>query len=254
MGTANYDEIARVYDQSRCSEAPHLEWWYAWMIEAAQLGPGKRLVDLGCGTGRLTVPLVRRCGCEAVGLDSSAEMLAKAQSREAPAGLTWIQGDMTNTGLEPESFDCALMSLVLHFIEDYVGAFREVYRLLRPGGVLLIRQPTTDEAGENAVHRFFPGALTIDRKRTPFRAELTWWLEQAGFVDIETELRVQIGYPQVDRLLTELRLRVPRALRMMSDEAFAAGLKRAEAYLAEHPEDETLRQDKITLVVARRPR
>ena len=79
----DYSEIAPLYDQARPADSPHLEWWFGKLAEAGALGPGRRLVDLGCGTGRWTIPLAERTGCEAVGIDRSPEMLARAREKDA---------------------------------------------------------------------------------------------------------------------------------------------------------------------------
>ena len=63
----------------------------------------------------------------------------------------------------------------------------------------------------------------------------------------------QTSYPSNERMLAELRLRVCSVLRVISDEAFEAGLRRVEDYVQENPEDESLRQDLFTLFSARRP-
>ena len=253
-GRADYSEIAGVYDAARPSDSPHLEWWFEKIAEAGQLGPGKRLIDLGCGTGRWTIPLAERTGCEVVGVDNSSEMLAKAREKDADGRVTWIEGDVEYLDVvERESFDCAFMSLMMHHVYDHLTTFRGVYRILRFGGVFLIRQGTLEQILNDAAHRFFPETVSIDLARTPLRCQIEGWLRRAGFEEVRAELVRQTSYPSNERLLTELRLRVCSALRMISDEAFELGLRRAEEYMREHPEDESLRQDLFTLFSARRP-
>jgi len=250
---ADYSEISDVYDKARPGDSPHLEWWFEKIAQAGRLGPGRRLIDLGCGTGRWTLPLVERTGCAAVGLDSSAAMLQKAKEKDPNNRVAWVLGDVEHLQVEPESFDCAFMSLMMHHLNDHLAAFSGVFRALRPGGIFLIRQGTLEQILDDVFHRFFPEALTIDRKRTPLRAEIEMWLGQAGFQDITVEEVKQTSYRSGERLLEELRLRVASVLRLMSDEAYQAGLQRAEEYIRRHPDDLRIRQDLFTLFSARKP-
>jgi ubiquinone/menaquinone biosynthesis C-methylase UbiE len=251
---ADYSEIASVYDRARPSDSPHLEWWFEKIAEAGQLGPGKRLIDLGCGTGRWTIPLAERTGCEAVGVDNSPGMLAKAREKDSDGRVTWLEADVEYLDtVERESFDCALMSLIMHHVHDHLTTFRGVYRILRLGGVVLVRQGTLEQILNDVSHRFFPETVSIDLARTPLRSQVEGWLGRAGFEDVQAELVKQTSYPSNDRLLSALRLRVCSALRMISDEAFEAGLRRVEEYVEEHPDDESIRQDLFTLFSARKP-
>ena len=255
---ADYSEIAQVYDRARTGNAPHLEWWFQRIAEVGELGPGKRLIDLGCGTGRWTVPLTERTGCEAVGLDRSPEMLKKARAKDVHGLVTWLVGDVERLGLQPETFDCAFMCLMMHHVDDHLGTFQGVLRLLRPGGIFLIRQGTLEQIMDDPWHRFFPEAITIDRKRTPFRAEIEMWMREAGFEQVETEEVKQFTYRDLadlnERMLGEVRLRVASVLRLISDEAFQPGLQRIEAYVREHPDDMWLRETLFALFSARRAR
>lgn len=251
---ADYSEIAAVYDQARPSDSPHLQWWLERIAQRGRLAPGRRLVDLGCGTGRWTIPLAERTGCEAVGVDKSAGMLARAREKDQAGRVTWLEGDVEYLDVvERESFDCALMSLMMHHIDDHLTTFRGVYRILRLGGIFLIRQGTLEQILNDVTHRFFPETVSIDLARTPLRPQIEEWLRTAGFEDVEVERVKQTTYPSNDRLLKELRLRVCSVLRLISDDAFEAGLRRFEDYLCEHPDDESLRQDLFTLFSARKP-
>lgn len=251
---ADYSEIAEVYDRVRPGDSPHLEWWFGRIAELGQLGPGKRLIDLGCGTGRWTIPLAERTGCEAVGVDSSPEMLAKAREKDRNGRVTWVEGDVEYLDMiERESCDCALMSLMMHQVYDHLTTLRGVYRILRFGGVLLIRQGTLEQILNDVAHRFFPETVGVDLARTPLRRQIEGWLEKVGFAGIEAELVKQTSYPSNEALLEELQLRVCSVLRMIGEEAFEAGLRRVEDYVRENPDDEWLRQDLMTLFSARKP-
>ncbi len=273
---ADYSKIAEVYDEVRRSDLPHVVWWITKIAMEGKLGPGRRLIDLGCGTGRWTIPLAERTGCEAVGLDSSAAMLEKARAKDPGNLVKWVEGDCeklsvgqdlqvlpdrlatgTKAGdeapaLRDDSFDCALMSLMMHHLEDHLGTFRGVFRILRPGGVFLIRQGTLEDILRDPMHRFFPEVVTIDRKRTPFRSEIEWWLGEAGFEQVQVETLKQHSYSSNMRLLEEVEKRVCSALRMIDDEAFAAGLDRLKAYLRRPADDATIRDAFFTLFTARK--
>jgi ubiquinone/menaquinone biosynthesis C-methylase UbiE len=251
---ADYSEISEVYDQARTSCSPHLQWWFQRIAELAQLAPGRRLIDLGCGTGRWTIPLAERTGCEAVGLDNSPEMLEKARQKDTANRVTWLVGDVEHLEPHLQSFDCAFLCLMLHHLDDHVATFRGIREILRPGGLLLVRQGTLEQIMNDRTHRFFPEALTIDRKRTPLRAEVEHWLREAGFDNITSEEVTQTTYQTNERLLTEIGLRVCSVLRLLPEEAFERGLKRLEQHLAAHPDEPSLKQDLFTLFSARRPR
>jgi ubiquinone/menaquinone biosynthesis C-methylase UbiE len=251
-GKADYNEIAQVYDQARRPDMPHLEWWFARLAQAGELRQGKRLIDLGCGTGRWTIRLAERTGCEAVGLDKSEGMLEKARPKDTAGRVQWMLGDVEALELESEGFDCALMSLMMHHVADHLAAFRGVHRVLRPGGVFLIRQGTLEQILNDPMHRFFPETIGVDLARTPMRREIERWLKEAGFAEVSAELVKQMPYTCAEEAMQEFRLRVMSSLQMISDEAYYAGLNRAEEYAREHPDDEWLRSSLLTLFVARK--
>ncbi|WP_419181137.1 class I SAM-dependent methyltransferase [Haloarcula litorea] len=94
--------------------------------------PVDRLVDLGGGPGRAS----RRLGVpETIVLDAAPGMLARARKHELAA----VAGDAARLPLATDSVDAVLVVDALHHIRDLDGILREVERVLRPGGVLVVR-------------------------------------------------------------------------------------------------------------------
>jgi SAM-dependent methyltransferase len=102
---------------------------------------GKRVLDLGCGSGENTVPLLMR-GAEVIAIDISPEMIAAAGKRLATAGLHAVLqvGSAYDTGLEAESFDMVFCVSLLHHL-DIAAARQEIQRVLAPGGHLIVKEP-----------------------------------------------------------------------------------------------------------------
>mgnify|MGYP000288939529 CR=1 FL=1 len=100
---------------------------------------GRLLLEVGCGTGNITLALARR-GARVVGLDASRPMLAAARrrEREAPGVAGWLQGRAESLPFPAHTFDGVLSALALDFMADRLGAVREMVRVLRPGGFLAV--------------------------------------------------------------------------------------------------------------------
>jgi SAM-dependent methyltransferase len=136
-----YESIAAYYDSEHDAFADDVEW-YLHLAEVA----GPRVLELGCGSGRLLAPLAA-AGNRVVGVDSSAAMLKRAHARmlsDIQRGqVTLVQGDMQNMAdISPGSFDLVIIPLngLLH-VDDPDGQRRvlgEAARLLRPGGLLAV--------------------------------------------------------------------------------------------------------------------
>ena len=111
------------------------------LVEQAQIRPGHRVLDLGCGTATLTV-LIKRLhpGAEVVGLDGDQEILEIARAKVARAGLDIAleQGMAFALPYPVSSFDRVLSSMVFHHLarENKARTLQEVFRVLRPGGEL----------------------------------------------------------------------------------------------------------------------
>src|SRR5918995_2609183 len=155
----------------------------------ASLKPGETVVDLGCGGGLdvfLAAPKVGPTG-RAIGIDMTPEMLALARANAAKAELMNVefhQATIENLPLPDASVDCVISNCVINLASDKSAVFREIARVLKPGGRLAVsdialKQPLPPEIGNDlsAYVGCVAGAILIDDYRT--------WLAAAGFSTVE---------------------------------------------------------------------
>ena len=111
------------------------------LIAQAQIADGQRVLDLGAGTGTLTVMIKQACrDANVVGLDGDPKVLVIARDKAAAAGIAirFDQGLATALPYDNGAFDRVLSSLMLHHLttEEKQRALGEAWRILRPGGEL----------------------------------------------------------------------------------------------------------------------
>ena len=109
------------------------------LVDDANIGPEQRVLDIGCGTGTLTI-LVRRlyAQAEVVGLDPDpkAVAIAKRKSEEAGVAVHFDRGFADELPYPPATFDRVMSSFMFHHLtrEEKLDTLRDVHRVLRPGG------------------------------------------------------------------------------------------------------------------------
>jgi ubiquinone/menaquinone biosynthesis C-methylase UbiE len=139
--------------------------WLAWMVEMdnpftevnrarvivglLELVPGMRVLDAGCGPGRLTLPLAETVGPqgEVTALDLQAEMLARVRGKVETAGLQnvkFLHAGLGDGKLPKSYFDSAVLVTVLGEIPDQISALKEIYDALKPGGILSVTEVIFD--------------------------------------------------------------------------------------------------------------
>jgi len=118
--------------------------WKRRLVTQAVLGPGQRALDACCGTGDVAFGLAAR-GAEVVGFDFSQPMLTVAAERAAktplPPGsgtVRFQQGDALDLPFPDRSFDVVTISYGLRNLADFHRGLRELTRVLKPGGRLLV--------------------------------------------------------------------------------------------------------------------
>jgi arsenite methyltransferase len=104
--------------------------------EALAVQPREKVLDIGSGPGLLAAELADE-GADVLGVDPSESMLAMARRREIPRA-TFETGDALSLPVADASFDAAVSTQVLEYVEDVADALREAHRVLRPGGRLLV--------------------------------------------------------------------------------------------------------------------
>jgi SAM-dependent methyltransferase len=174
-------------------------------VELAQVRPGQRALDVGCGPGALTAQLVDRLGAAAVSaVDPSPPFVAAARDRFP--GVDVRAAAAEQLPYPDDTFDVALAQLVVHFMADPVAGLREMARVTRPGGRVLAC--VWDHSGGGggplavfweAVHDIDPearGEADLPGSREGHLAELC---TAAGLTDVEpSSLTIRVPFGTVD--------------------------------------------------------
>ena len=111
--------------------------------DIAQVAPeGARVLEVGCGPGRLSILLARRHGLRMTGLDLDPEMIELARANAAAAGdgdtPSFVVGNVSALSFPDESFDLVVSTLSMHHWTDVRAACSEIGRVLRPNGRALV--------------------------------------------------------------------------------------------------------------------
>ena len=156
-----FDDAAELYDRVRPGYPPAA---IAWLVRVLGFAPGRTVLDLAAGTGKLTVPLVTT-GARVVAVEPSEGMLAVLR-RAAPEAEA-LAGTAERIPLEDASVDAVVVAQAFHWF-DHDVALPEIHRVLRPGGELGLtwnRRDLTDPAHAALERAISPWGTDTPRHR-----------------------------------------------------------------------------------------
>jgi trans-aconitate methyltransferase len=159
--------------------------WGMRVLERLAPGRGERVLDIGCGTGRLTSEIAARSSTKVVGMDRSWSMLAEA-TRTATGRIAFMQADAVRLPFSGSVFDAVFSTATFHWVPDHPRLFTEIHRVLRPGGRLV-----SQAGGGPNLARLYDrcGSLRRDDEFAPFFEE---WRDPWTFAGVDdTRARVE---------------------------------------------------------------
>ena len=153
-----FNAVAKNYDlMNSLASLGQVRRWRKEVRRAVVTRPAMRVLDVAAGTGASSIEVVR-AGADVVAVDFSEGMLEEGRRRHPE--IDFRQADAMNLPFEDNSFDAVTTSFGLRNIQDFDRALREFYRVLRPGGHLVVcefSRPTW--APFRALYHFFLGTV-----------------------------------------------------------------------------------------------
>ena len=247
----SFAEIAPRYDSLRPlsnGDRTRLES----VVQQASLTRDDLVVEIGCGTGRLTLPLAAMTSARVMGVDSEARMLEVARAKDAAGRIQWARGSAYRLPVADGVAALAVMVMVVHLLRQRVRAFGEARRILRPGGRLSLWTFTPRHVEEFYLNEYFPSIAVIDRARFPSVDVLTAELRRAGFGEVGVELKAEPRRMTIAEVVDRVRGRYISTLSLLPALEYRLGLQRLEEMLAADRSVTLTQRSEWAIISARR--
>jgi demethylmenaquinone methyltransferase/2-methoxy-6-polyprenyl-1,4-benzoquinol methylase len=196
-----FDGVAKHYDRTNTVlSGGNAVLWRAAMVRAVAPAAGERILDIAAGTGTSSAALQKH-GARVVALDFSPGMVAEGRRRHKK--IEFIEGDAEKLPFGDNEFDAVTISFGLRNIANPKAALSEMYRVLKPGGRLVIcefsKPPVAIFRAGYYTYLRFVMPLIVDRtssnpdaytylaesiKEWPDQGELSQWIRGAGFIRV----------------------------------------------------------------------
>jgi len=222
----SFGRLAPRYDELRPVDE---NWWglFDLLVREADLS-GRRVLEVGCGTGTLAAALAERARCRVWAVDAERRMLEVARSR-VPRGVGLNLGSAEELPFKDGFFERVVTRLLVHLV-DRPRAFAEASRVLGSGGVLAVA--TFDPASffDSWLHPFFPSIAAIDSVRFPAPEALSSELDDSGFTTRLVRLDQAVSFDRAEAL-EKLRGKHIGTFDLIDAAEYEAGLEQAEREL-----------------------
>lgn len=239
----SFDRAADYYDATRGYPPDVQEQIGRALIEAAGVTPRSRILELGVGTGRIALPIIR-AGYPYTGIDLSARMMDRLRAglQEIPGAVervTLVEGDITALPFPDRNFDAVITVHVFHLVSDRAAAIAESVRVLARPGVALNGYddeeglPEEPEAAWRSILEELGWALPSAQQRGEGRHITVQWERLGATVDqVVTAERESSWTPA--QFVAEKESRQWSHTWSIPDEIFTAAVRRLRSWAEEY--------------------
>jgi SAM-dependent methyltransferase len=183
------------------------------------------VLDLGCGTGRFSLDLAERFGCEVVGIDPSRKMLEEARVSRAHANVFYCCGAAEAIPLDSRSVDLIFISMAYHHFTNPDVAAGECCRVLREDGRLFLRTGGSERIPLYPYVPFFPRSRALLEEHLPTLESQRRVFEAAGFRLLVSDCITQQIAADLSAYADKLATRSDSILVRLTDAEFDSGME-----------------------------
>lgn len=233
-----YDDarLAGVYQVGNEMPAGALRVW-AEVIGAFSPRPAPVVLEIGAGTGMFCAALAEwGHASRVVGVDPSVAMLGEALRYNTHPRVRYVGGSADAVPTRGGLFDLALLSRVVHHLPDRRACARELARVLRPDGVVVIRT-TFRERLDALVYHYWPRLRNSDERRFPGREEVVADFAACGFALRQIDSLAQPVTASLREFHARMTTRPQSKFTRLTAAEYDEGLRRLAIDAAAEPED-----------------
>jgi SAM-dependent methyltransferase len=248
--SSSFAEIAPRYDRLR----PLLEGDRRRITRLLEgVKPSDTILEVGCGTGRYTIPIAELSRARVIGVDQEPRMLEVAREKDRDKRIDWRSGTAYRLPIADQTVDLVFMAMLVHLLKQRTKALKEAARVVRQAGQLTIWTFTPGHIENYYLNGFFPSIRAIDLARFPPPSRLERDLLVAGFEKVTTRTDVDEGEVSLATVVDRVRGRYISTLSLLTPAEYRHGLQRLEELLASDPTRTLYHRFEWALISAHKP-
>jgi ubiquinone/menaquinone biosynthesis C-methylase UbiE len=225
--SVDYDCIAERYDAHRRAQAPYIET----LLGLLKACPGRRILELGSGTGNSTSAIAAGVPCDITALEISRGMLQQARKKDIPA--RWVRGSAMQLPFKNASFNFIFGIYMLHYIPDLDVLFRECARVLERGSMAFVTAPHAF-IQNHPMNDYFPSFAKVDLARFQPVEIVETVLRNVGCQRVDHARKSRVPEPVDEAYVDKVEGKFLSTFDLLPQEEFSEGLARLRKDVAEH--------------------